>query len=113
MLSRCFISLSIDVLPQIREYERTSTTVINSYVGPPVKAYLRSLMDQMAKGGVKTTGTLSVISVSGLWKTLGALRPINPTTKNKKQMELTQAKVRQESLHSCGRHKRAEAESMI
>ena len=35
-----FVSLSSEVLPQIREYERTSTTVVNAYVGPPVKFYL-------------------------------------------------------------------------
>ncbi|MDB5940772.1 MAG: hyuA, partial [Ramlibacter sp.] len=29
-----YVSLSVDVLPEMREYERTSTTVINSYVGP-------------------------------------------------------------------------------
>ncbi len=62
-LGGCFISLSVDVLPQMREYERTSTTVINSYVGPPVKAYLRSLMEQMALGGV--TGRLRVMQSSG------------------------------------------------
>ena len=39
-----FVSLSCEILPEIREYERTSTTVINSLVGPPVKAYLRSLV---------------------------------------------------------------------
>ena len=43
-----YISLSIDVLPQKLEYERTSTTVINSYVGPPVTVYLRSIIDQLA-----------------------------------------------------------------
>ncbi len=38
-----FVSASIDVLPEIREYERTSTTVINAYIGPVVDSYLRSL----------------------------------------------------------------------
>jgi len=42
-----FLSLSVDVLPEIREYERTSTTVINSLVGPPVRAYLQSLVEQL------------------------------------------------------------------
>ena len=46
-----FISLSIDVLPQMREYERTSTTVINAYVGPPVQRYLASLLDQLRDVG--------------------------------------------------------------
>jgi len=47
----------------MREYERTSTTVINAYIGPPVEAYLRSLMDQLAKGGLK--GRLKVMQSSG------------------------------------------------
>ena len=32
-----YVSLSVDVLPEIREYERTSTTVVNSYLGPIIK----------------------------------------------------------------------------
>ena len=47
----------------MREYERTSTTVINAYIGPPVEAYLRSLMDQLSKGGLK--GRLKVMQSSG------------------------------------------------
>ena len=43
-----YVSLSVDVLPEIREYERTSTTVVNSYLGPIVKNYLDSLVDQLA-----------------------------------------------------------------
>ena len=37
------ISLSSEVLPEIREYERTSTTVINAYVSPVVRGYLSAL----------------------------------------------------------------------
>jgi N-methylhydantoinase A len=59
----CFISLSIDVLPQMKEYERTSTTVINAYIGPPVETYLRSLMQQLARGGLN--GRLKVMQSSG------------------------------------------------
>jgi N-methylhydantoinase A len=47
-----FISLSVDILPELREYERTSTTVINSYVGPPVKRYLDSLRRRLAEAGL-------------------------------------------------------------
>lgn len=50
-LPDAFVSLSIDVLPQLREYERTSTTVINAYVGPPVERYLRSLQHKLAQAG--------------------------------------------------------------
>jgi N-methylhydantoinase A len=38
-----FLSLSSQVLPEFREYERTSTTVINAYVGPLVDRYLANL----------------------------------------------------------------------
>ena len=44
-----YISLSSEVLPEIREYERTSTTVINSMVGPPVRFYLQSLIEQFSE----------------------------------------------------------------
>ena len=47
-----FISLSCDVLPEIREYERTSTTVINAYLGPPVRSYLRSLAERLEEAGI-------------------------------------------------------------
>src|SRR5215468_6015299 len=37
------LSVSFEVLPEIKEYERTSTTVINAYVMPIVATYLRAL----------------------------------------------------------------------
>lgn len=37
------ISLSSEILPEMREYERAITTVANSYVGPAVAGYLRNL----------------------------------------------------------------------
>jgi N-methylhydantoinase A len=42
-----FLSLSVDVLPEIREYERTSTTVINAVLGPVVGAYLAALTGRL------------------------------------------------------------------
>jgi N-methylhydantoinase A len=41
------VSLSADVLPEIREYERTSTTVINAYVRPVVSRYVIQLGEQL------------------------------------------------------------------
>ncbi len=46
-----FVTLSTEVLPQIREYERTSTTVINGYVGPPVRRYLQAMRDDLGAAG--------------------------------------------------------------
>jgi N-methylhydantoinase A len=51
-LPGCFVTLSVDVLPEIREYERTSTTVINAYVAPPVSHYLRSLRARLDAEGM-------------------------------------------------------------
>jgi N-methylhydantoinase A len=62
-LPDCFISLSIDVLPQKLEYERTSTVVINSYVGPPMKRYVRSMLDQLSQAGVN--GRLMIMQSNG------------------------------------------------
>ncbi len=62
-LPETFVSLSVDVLPQIREYERTSTTVVNSYVGPPVKRYLTEMANRLRSAG--TTGRLMVMQSSG------------------------------------------------
>ena len=43
-----YISLSHEILRQYREYERISTTVINSYVGPRMSDYLGRLADILA-----------------------------------------------------------------
>ena len=44
--------LSVDVQPQIKEYERTSTTVINAYLLPVMARYLRRLDHGLAAAGV-------------------------------------------------------------
>ena len=48
-----FISTSYEVLPEIREYERTSTTVINAYLGPVIKNYLSSFSSRLAEIDIK------------------------------------------------------------
>jgi N-methylhydantoinase A len=45
------VSLSSEVAPEIREYERTSTTTTNAYVQPLSAAYLRSLGQQLRNEG--------------------------------------------------------------
>ncbi len=43
-----FTSLSSQVIPQIKEFDRLSTTVINSYVGPVLGRYLEKLQERLA-----------------------------------------------------------------
>jgi len=47
-----YVTCSADILPEIREYERTSTAVVNAYVGPAVSTYLRSLTGKLADSGI-------------------------------------------------------------
>ena len=56
-------SISCDVLPQIREYERTSTTVTNAYVKPITSRYLARLSDRLAALGFR--GRLFIMLSSG------------------------------------------------
>src|SRR4051794_4266219 len=57
------VSLSSDVLPEMREYERTLTTVANGYVQPQVKKYVQNLSDRLAEGGV--AGELAILRSDG------------------------------------------------
>jgi N-methylhydantoinase A len=46
-----YVSISTDVSREIREYERTSTAVMNAYVGPRVSRYLTTLERRLQQGG--------------------------------------------------------------
>ena len=47
-----FISLSSDVLPEVREYERTVATVLNAYVRPNIGRYLSAIEDALRGTGI-------------------------------------------------------------
>src|SRR5438067_4478139 len=53
------VTISSDVLPEFREYERTLTACMNSYVRPKVEAYVSSLSTSLADMGV--TGDLNLL----------------------------------------------------
>ena len=48
-----YITCSSDILREMREYERTSTTVVNAYVGPVVTRYIDSLVKQLKAQGIE------------------------------------------------------------
>lgn len=58
------VSLSSRICPEIREYERTSTTVMNAYLTPVMGAYLDSLARQV-KAALGEAVKLSVIQANG------------------------------------------------
>lgn len=43
---------SCDLLPELKEYERTSTTVVNAYIGPAVEEYIDRLREELRDLGV-------------------------------------------------------------
>jgi N-methylhydantoinase A len=46
-----YVSPSCDVFPQIKEFDRVSTTVVNAYVGPALSRYLFRLADRLKEAG--------------------------------------------------------------
>ena len=69
--------ISFDVLPEIKEYERTSTTVINAYVLPVVARYLNQLREDLNRVDI-TSPLLLMQSNGGLTTSEVAVRlPVN------------------------------------
>ena len=71
-LPGAYVSLSSEVLPQIKEYERVSTTVVNAYVGPALSRYLARLERRLAEAGysgptliIQSHGGVAPIAESG------------------------------------------------
>jgi len=58
-----YISLSTEILPQVRVYERHSTVALNAYVGPPLKRYLESALQWLNENNFK--GTLLIMQSNG------------------------------------------------
>lgn len=58
-----FVTMSHEVLPQIRAYERHSTTVLNAFVGPKLQNYLANIKRQLADRGFD--GTLLIVQSNG------------------------------------------------
>lgn len=72
------ISLSHEVMPSAPEFERTSTTLVNAFVGPRVVDYLDGLDERLRAEGF--TGRLLVMQSNGGIDTLDAVRTRPITT---------------------------------
>ena len=71
-----YLSLSHEILREYREYERMSTTVVNSYIGPKVGGYVSSLETNLEKVGFK--GNLSIMRSNGgvMTPSVATARPV-------------------------------------
>jgi len=58
-----YLTVSSEFLPSIRFYDRISTTVLNSYVGPILKGYLTSLIEKVKDTGFE--GVLLIMQSNG------------------------------------------------
>ncbi len=58
-----FLSVSTDVAPAIRFYDRVSTACLNAYVGPVLERYLRSLIRRLE--GLRYRGVLLIMASNG------------------------------------------------
>ena len=54
-----FTAISSDIAPEFREYERLSTTVVNAYLGPVMKGYVRALKQKLNDLGLKVAPQLT------------------------------------------------------
>ncbi len=68
-----YVSLSCDVMPEIREYERSSATAMNAYVQPLTDHYLGTLSKRL-KEEVGFDGTLNIMISSGRLTTVDGAR---------------------------------------
>ena len=57
------VTLSCEVLPQVREFERLSTTLVNAYTRPKIELYLNTLSSRLSEEGF--TGELFVMHSNG------------------------------------------------
>ena len=62
-LPEAYLTVSSEFLPSIRFYDRVSTTVLNSYVGPILRNYLRSLIQKLE--GIGFGGVLLIMQSNG------------------------------------------------
>ncbi|PJE37682.1 methylhydantoinase [Pseudooceanicola lipolyticus] len=54
-----FLSLSHEIAPEFREYERLSTTTVNAYLGPVMHGYVSALKSRLADAGLRVAPHLT------------------------------------------------------
>ncbi|MDR3536819.1 MAG: hydantoinase/oxoprolinase family protein, partial [Acetobacteraceae bacterium] len=72
-LQQAYVTASSDVLPQIKEFERFSSTVANAAVGPVIRNYLGTLQERLAEAGYRSE-LLVILSHGGVASVAEAVR---------------------------------------
>ena len=63
LLPDCYITVSSELLPSIRFYDRVSTTALNAYIGPILKNYLEALIGKLEQESFQ--GILLIMASNG------------------------------------------------
>jgi N-methylhydantoinase A len=71
------LCLSSEILPEIKEYERTSTVVVNAYILPVVSRYLRALAAALAGLGIEAPLRIMQSNGGAMGAEAAAARPIH------------------------------------
>ena len=87
------VSLSCNVLPEIREYQRTSTTVLNAQLKPVIAHYLNRLQSQLADCGAGTANLRIMKSNGGIMTSERATESAFETLKSGPAGGMTASKV--------------------
>lgn len=75
-LPDCVVSASTQLLPQIQEYERTSTTLVNAYARPTAERYIDSLIARVRRIGIECDVNIMQSSGGGLPSQIAAKNPV-------------------------------------
>lgn len=67
-----YVGASTDILPEIREFERTSTTALNAYLQPTVASYLHKLENALQEDGFE--GQVLIVQSNGGVMTVNTAR---------------------------------------
>jgi N-methylhydantoinase A len=70
------VCASIDILPQIKEYERTSTTVVNAFLLPVMRRYLEQLKEGLAGLGIEAPILVTTSNGGAVGIETAAERPV-------------------------------------
>ena len=76
-LPKTYVSLSSEIAPEYREYERTSTAVVNAVLMPTVSGYLNDLQREIRKLGVKAPSCIMQSDGGIATKSTVAKKPVS------------------------------------
>lgn len=80
ILPEAYVCTSAEVFPEMREFERTSTTVVNAYLGPTLDGYLKDLRACVSGWGCR--GDIMIVHSGGGMMSSDAARALPARTCN-------------------------------